>query len=207
MIQHIAYALAWASFAVAHSWLTTRPDRPGPLGLAGRWERLLYNGVSVLHVGVVFAVGLWLLGGQPGFDRPTGLMVGMTAMQVAGLLVFLTALRSYDGARFMGLDALSRTTAARTAEAPEPLQTGGINAYVRHPLYLAGLLLLWGSAGSPLMLATAVWATMYLVIGAVFEERKLSRLYGAAYDRYRARVPMMLPWKGKAWSGTSETGG
>ena len=205
MIEHVAYALAWASFAIAHSWLATRPNRPGPLGFAGRWERLLYNGVSLVHVGLVVGVGLWLLGDQPGFDRPAGLIVAMTALQIGGLLVFLAALRSYDGARFVGVDAVSRTAAGSASAEPEPLQTGGVNAYVRHPLYLAGLLLLWGSAGSPLMLGTAVWATAYLLIGTVVEERKLSRLYGEDYDRYRARVPMLMPWKGKAWPAPPDT--
>ena len=51
--------------------------------------------------------------------------------------------------------------------------------------------------GQALGLATAVWGSAYLVIGTAFEERKLRRLYGQAYEDYRARVPAFVPWKGR----------
>lgn len=199
MIEHLIYAAAWLSFAVGHSVLTMPVGRRGLLAFAGRWERLVYNALSVAHLGAVFGIGVWVLGDEAAFDRPLFALIPMVALQVAGLITLLAAMRRYDGRRFLGFDAFGLRPARAAALEPEPLQTGGLNAYVRHPLYFAGLLLLWGSAGSPLSLATAIWATLYLYIGARFEERKLSQLYGAAYDAYRASVPMMVPWRGRAW--------
>ena len=51
-------------------------------------------------------------------------------------------------------------------------------------------------AGSttPFALATAVYATVYILVGIRFEEDKLLRLYGDAYSAYRKHVPMLLPW-------------
>ena len=40
--------------------------------------------------------------------------------------------------------------------------------------------------------------SLYLVVGAAFEERGLLRLYGADYADYRRRVPAFIPWKGRA---------
>jgi protein-S-isoprenylcysteine O-methyltransferase Ste14 len=85
-------------------------------------------------------------------------------------------------------------------DAPEPLRLDGPHRFVRHPLYTALFLVLWGRAFDEAMIATAVWGSLYLIVGTRFEERKLLRLHGAAYARYRARVPAFLPWKGRAWT-------
>jgi methanethiol S-methyltransferase len=34
---------------------------------------------------------------------------------------------------------------------------------------------------------------LYVVLGSMHEERRLSEAYGAAYERYRLKVPFMLP--------------
>jgi protein-S-isoprenylcysteine O-methyltransferase Ste14 len=36
--------------------------------------------------------------------------------------------------------------------------------------------------------------TVYILIGALFEERKLLREFGEAYAEYRRRTPMLIPW-------------
>ena len=54
-------------------------------------------------------------------------------------------------------------------------------------------MILWGLVRDPVSLATAVWGSLYLMIGTYFEERKLRRLYGKAYDDYSRRVPPFIP--------------
>lgn len=43
------------------------------------------------------------------------------------------------------------------------------------------------------VLAFNIAATLYMIIGAVFEERKLRAEFGAAYDEYAHRTPMLIP--------------
>jgi protein-S-isoprenylcysteine O-methyltransferase Ste14 len=65
---------------------------------------------------------------------------------------------------------------------------------VRHPLYTAGLLFIWLiPVMTANLLALNIGLTMYLIIGALFEERKLVREFGEAYIQYRKNTPMLVP--------------
>jgi protein-S-isoprenylcysteine O-methyltransferase Ste14 len=67
--------------------------------------------------------------------------------------------------------------------------------WVRHPLYTAGLLIIWLF---PIMtcnlLALNIGMTLYILLGAVLEERKLEREFGEAYAQYKSRTPMLIPF-------------
>jgi protein-S-isoprenylcysteine O-methyltransferase Ste14 len=66
---------------------------------------------------------------------------------------------------------------------------------VRHPLYTFSLLVLWlNPVVSQNSLAFYLGATLYIVIGAYFEERKLLREFGEAYADYMRRTPMLIPF-------------
>ncbi len=99
----------------------------------------------------------------------------------------------YDRGRFVG------TTQLRVPDMvpDEDLRIDGLHRYVRHPLYSGLFLVLWGHAQTEFALATALWGSLYLVIGTGFEERRLIARYGQAYTAYRARVPAYLPWRGR----------
>lgn len=195
---HLFYFLAWLSFALGHSLLATAPARDFLHRHAGPAARLAYNLIAVGHIVAVVALGHWLLGDHPRFAFPAAIDAIRWALLAAGIAVFAVASRGYDLGRLAGTAQWRAAKEGRNLPEDEPLRTGGLHRHVRHPLYLGGLLLLWGLVRDPLSLATAVWGSAYLVIGARFEERKLLRLYGEAYRVYRARVPAFLPWRGRA---------
>ncbi len=66
--------------------------------------------------------------------------------------------------------------------------------YVRHPLYLGGIMGLWFT---PVMSAThlvfAILLTAYFFIGAWLEEKDLRQDFGAKYTAYMQKTPMMFP--------------
>lgn len=197
---HALYALAWVSFGAGHSLLAAPAGRYWLTTRFGPAHRLAYNAVALIHVTAVWAVGWRTLGpASPSFTLPVSLIWVQHGLFVVGVGALVLSLRSYDIGRLLGT---AQVRAARTDTGlpeDEPLRLDGPHRWVRHPLYLAGFMILWGRAVDPFGLATAVWGSAYLVVGTVFEERKLLRLYGAAYADYRRCVPMFLPWKGRAW--------
>lgn len=195
-LAHLLYGLAWASFGLGHSVLAS-PRVAARLRLAA-YTRLAYNLFALLHLMLVLAAGRWLLDGQPAFDRPGWLVAVQAGMALLGLGVFLWGLSGYDLGRFAGTAQIRAHRAGVPLPDHEPLHIAGANRWVRHPLYAGALPMLWGGVADERSLATALWATLYLLVGMMHEERTLLNLYGDVYRSYRMKVPALVPWRGRA---------
>lgn len=70
--------------------------------------------------------------------------------------------------------------------------------WVRHPLYLFSLILIWATPdmSSDRLLFNVLW-TSWIVLGSYLEERDLVAEFGERYQAYQQTVPMLLPWRGK----------
>jgi protein-S-isoprenylcysteine O-methyltransferase Ste14 len=173
-----------ASFATkerVHRWFGTGSDR---------WYRLAYNVISIL----TFLPILGLLAMDPGktlYTIPTpwsylALLGQLIAVAAIGVGLLQTGLWSFLGIQQLLVDS---------PENKPPMVTKGLYRWVRHPLYTAGLLFIWLT---PLMtvnlLILNLGLTIYLVVGAIYEERKLVREFGEAYREYQGQVPMLIPW-------------
>ncbi|GAA3951072.1 methyltransferase family protein [Hymenobacter algoricola] len=189
-------AFFWTVYFGLHSLLATtwlKDAVARRLPRAARFYRLAYNQVSVWGFLLLFRYQSQLPETRL-FSPPQPVLVLGYALLGLGLLVAVAALRGYDLAEFAGWAYIRRGPAA----ADGPLRTGGLNTVVRHPLYL-GLLL--GLLGFWLLAPTYVRSVFvgcnlaYLLVGTRLEERKLRQRFGAAYARYQARVPQLLPLK------------
>jgi protein-S-isoprenylcysteine O-methyltransferase Ste14 len=76
------------------------------------------------------------------------------------------------------------------------LKVNGIHRFVRHPLYSGTILFVWGLFFVfPFLnnLIAAALLTLYVLIGIIFEEKKLKNEFGKKYEEYISKVPMLIP--------------
>jgi len=187
------YAAAWMVFAAMHSVLA-RPAVQQPVESALRgWYRVIYNLLSLIGLALVLVVGKESLPDHSfsTFNIPA-LNLAAGAIRISGIVMMVLAFSNYDFARFAGITQIITGENLGSAET-EPFSRSGLNNWVRHPLYTGAFLVLWASAESHLGLWTAVWASLYIVIGSAYEERKLVSIYGADYTIYRKEVPRFFP--------------
>ena len=193
---HFLYALLWLSFGAVHSALAGPRMKQRLAPLLGRGYRLAYNLFALLTIGLVMYGGRYVIAYDvSAFDLTPLMLAVLRGLMGIGALIFLAALTQYDLGRFAGI---TQIVLPAKDDIEEPLHLGGFHRYVRHPLYSGAHLYFWGSIRNEFDLATAIWASLYFVIGSYFEEQKLVATYGDAYARYCKQVPSVIPWRGRA---------
>ncbi len=195
--SHLVYALAWLSFSVGHSLLACDGCKWRLRPRFGAFYRVFYNAFAAIHLGLVWWLGDLIFRGRPRFDFSVEMHDLLFAVYAVGWLVMLLALRGYDLGRLAGIHQIRGYLRGGEDSEDEHLRLDGLHRYVRHPLYSGVFLILWGRVTGDFELATAVWASLYLLVGAWLEERRLLGLYGAKYAQYRRRVPAFVPWRGR----------
>jgi protein-S-isoprenylcysteine O-methyltransferase Ste14 len=160
-----------------------------------RYYRLAYNIFSVIS----FAPILWLM-----FILPDRVLYRIAAPwiyfslagQIAAVVLLAIGVLQTDPLAFVGLRQLFEGEKRSSR-----LVTRGLYRWVRHPLYTAGLLFIWLTPSmSRNSLTVMIAATVYIIVGASYEERKLEREFGAAYAEYKATTPMLIPGLTSGWN-------
>jgi len=191
MDKHLTFTMRLIFFIVLHSFLATPYIKERIMRL-GCWSppayRLGYNFISLLMFGwVMSAVGhSTILYEIQGVARYI-----LNLIQVTMLIALASCLLSTGLSSFLGVDALMKDAGSRT---PQTLATDGWYGIVRHPLYLLSIIFMFSN---PVMterwMILACIATLYFIIGALIEEKRLQKEFGEEYRRYRELVPFILP--------------
>jgi len=193
MLEAAAIFLATAAYGALHSLLAARGAKQWALARFGpranRAYRLVYNTVAVVSFIPVFALLIWYPGEVLYQIRLPWLALAL-AGQGASMVLLAVGLLQTDTLSFLGF----RQLASGDSSGPSSLIVGGLYRWVRHPLYTAGLMLIWLT---PVMttsiLALNLALTGYIALGYRLEERRLVAEFGPAYIEYQARVPALIP--------------
>lgn len=118
------------------------------------------------------------------------LSAAIAVLAVAGFTWGVTSLRGFDPFGTLPLKAALQGTPAPSSV----FVARGPYRFVRHPLYLFMLLLIWSTPrfSTDQLLFNVLW-TVWIVVGAKLEERDLLADFGPAYRQYQASVPMLVP--------------
>jgi protein-S-isoprenylcysteine O-methyltransferase Ste14 len=186
--------LATVVYAALHSGLATLGIKARTRKMFGpntdRWYRLAYNlfgGVSFLPILVLLAV----LPDKVLYRVSMPWLVFTSFGQLLGVTIIVVGIWQADAWTFLGVRQISGNEDLSENQA---LIVHGLYKWVRHPLYTGGLLLIWFTPVMSVNLLTLfVCLTIYLVIGARFEEGRLIHEFGQEYEKYQRRVPMLIP--------------
>jgi protein-S-isoprenylcysteine O-methyltransferase Ste14 len=152
-----------------------------------RWYRLVYNIIAALSLLPILALVV-LLPDRLLYQIMFPWVVPTTVLQLLALAALAIGLMQTGVWTFLGLSQLVKPEVREASQ----LVTGACR-WVRHP-YTAGLLVIWlMPVMTANLLALFIGLTVYIVVGAYFEERKLTRVYGNAYLDYVTSTPMLIP--------------
>ena len=112
---------------------------------------------------------------------------------VASVIGFNWGGRSLGAFDTFGLAPISRSLRGRITQ-PQAFVVAGPYRWVRHPLYLFVIIMIWSCPDLTLdrLLFNIMW-TVWIVVGAVLEERDLVQHFGEEYRAYQKDVPMLIP--------------
>ncbi|MDO8368698.1 MAG: NnrU family protein [Saprospiraceae bacterium] len=192
--QLLAFTLFLAYFAL-HSILAADKVKSwfsAQMGPKYRYYRLIYNLLAAFLL--LLLLGWMAKWSTPFLFEKNAWTNGMSLLFVVlGAWLILGSMQQYDLGEFTGIQQLKQKNALPNHSS---LNTSGLNAFVRHPLYLGTILLLLGillvfPKISNLLLLISV--LVYLPFGIYFEEKKLRKQFGKAYLDYEKRVKCLIP--------------
>ena len=174
----------FAVFALHHSLFARDAAKRWLNGVPQDLRRSLY--VYVASVLLIVVCAVWQpIGGD--LYRAGRLGVLHIAVQIGGVWMIAKAVSKIDPLELAGIHA---------ARAAEPLQTSGPYRWVRHPVYLGWVLVVFATphvTGD--RLAFAMLSTAYLMVAVPWEERSLVGAFGDDYIRYQRDVRWrMIPF-------------
>lgn len=180
---------AWIFFYGMHSLLASGKIKrifQEKWGLGAKRYRLFYSIFSGgLLVGLMgFAVGISprMLG-----DRMPLVVYAGYMLATFGTIILVQSTKSWSIRRFLGI--------LPEKGEPDLIHTGWYGR-VRHPLYLGLLLIFFGYFLVSATLAALIHLLcllLYLPMGIYWEEKKLEKLFGAAYNQYQQETPVLFP--------------
>lgn len=194
----VIWILILVAFYVSHSFLAANAFKDYVKYLSPsvfRHYRLLYSIVSTVLFGVII---YWFLYQHEYtfifFPSDTSKAAGVTLLS-AGVLLAAYSISRYGLLEFVGFDSITKKNTNPISNVA--LNTSGLNAIVRHPIYSGILLALLGlllMIPTFMTLAGILVSLLYLEIGIRLEEKKLIQEFGDSYLQYRKAVKKVIPY-------------
>lgn len=190
MIILLTFTLYFLFFAIFHSILAMDHAKNKAAKLMGkgyRYYRLIYSVISFpliipsYLVWTAYSKSSPLIYAISDDLSPLVILVRLSALGLFGYAALQT-----DILEFIGIKR----------EKKKALITRGPYAIVRHPLYLAGILILITNMKmTQIDLLAVLLIVGYCVTGALIEEKRLLLVYGEEFKEYKEQVSMFIPLK------------
>jgi methanethiol S-methyltransferase len=196
-VTYLSVVLLWILWCALHSTLITTAVTDymkKELGDRYRFYRLFYNTVAVVTLLplVYYSISIQ---GAPIFRWQGPLAIAKYLLLVTSLYLFIAGARHYRVSQFLGIHQIKTGQANQTLSEHDTFDSTGILSVIRHPWYVAGMMIVWARDISLSILLNNIVICAYFVVGTILEERKLALQFGDKYRDYRRNVSMFFPYK------------
>jgi methanethiol S-methyltransferase len=195
--DNLFITLFWILWCALHSALITKivtDYARKKLGHQYRFYRLFFNTVSLVTVTPLLYYSFSHRG--PIVYRWEGsLLTVKYLLLVMSIYLFAAGARHYSISQFFGIHQIKTGHTEHTLSEHDIFDTTGILGVIRHPWYTGGIMIIWSSDIYLSNLLNNIVVSLYFVIGAFLEERKLLLEFGDKYGEYQKHVSMLVPYK------------
>ena len=187
----INFVLYFLLFAVIHSLLATdfiKNKAEKQLKFMFRYYRIIYNMLSIITFAPVFLLWITYSASSPHvYNIPGWMYPFIILIRIVAIGLFIYAGMQIDILEFIGL---------RQNKGKSELIKKGAYGIVRHPLYTGGIIILFTKLKMNLLdLVAILIISIYCIVGAYIEERRLLAAFGEDYRKYQKKVSMFVPVK------------
>jgi protein-S-isoprenylcysteine O-methyltransferase Ste14 len=155
---------------------------------AKKYYRLFYSIFASITLLPVLILTI-LIPDRTLYTIPAPLSYFTIFIQIISVLLLTYSVIQTGALQFIGLSQLFGL------EHTDQLNTEGLYRFIRHPLYTFSLLFIWLAPTMTRNFAFLYSAlTVYILVGAVVEERKLLQEFGPAYREYKSKTSFLIPF-------------
>ncbi|ACV62993.1 hypothetical protein Dtox_2171 [Desulfofarcimen acetoxidans DSM 771] len=188
----------WISFGTIHSLLASTRVKGWFLNKLGKY--FAFYGLAYNLISTVMALSIFLFMQTMNSNTIINYSYPWDMIQkllLAGsVIVMAIAFLKYDSLEFLGIRQIMIFFSKNflLVNSQQHFINTGLFRIVRHPIYLAAIIFLWCKSKTVADIISSAILTMYIIVGSVFEERKLALRYGQDYLDYKKQVPMFIPF-------------
>jgi methanethiol S-methyltransferase len=196
-MKYLVIFMLWAGYCVLHSFMIS-------IWFTGIMQRSLKEYYAFYRIFFVLVSTLLLfplirytvqLDHEVVITYSQAINIVRYVLIALGVTVFVKAfLFDYDVLHFVGIRQAMKFKTIAKDPANIDLKKNGLLGIVRHPMYLAVIIILWCRTFTIAEIIVNTVLTVYVVIGTILEERKLVIEFGDSYVRYQKEVPMLIPF-------------
>jgi methanethiol S-methyltransferase len=202
----IIILIAFALFGYTHSLLASNKLKriaAAKFGSLIAFYRLIYNFISFISLYI-----LYLLLPQPNlliYDLPNPWDLIILIPQILSIIGIVWSARYFNLWEFIGFSQIKRWIEGsydiKELDEKYSFRIDGPYKLTRHPVYLFSItFLLFRPAMDLFYLVIFILIVVYFYIGSVYEEKKLTELFGEDYSRYKEEVPRIIPFLKAGWN-------
>lgn len=198
-MKYLIVVFLWVGFGVIHSILIDLRVSNWANRVLGRYFAFYRLGYNLLSM-VLFSAMLYItktLDSELILKFVPPWTIVQQILLIGSGVVIIWAFLSYDVLEFVGIRQLMSFGKKKGFYYPKTITKKGLLGIVRHPIYFATIVFIWGLNSTRVDIVAHLVLTIYILLGIRLEESKLVKEFGLAYTQYQMEVPALIPFTKK----------